>query len=143
VTLGGHHRPTELSALVVSFVLLLRGMSQATTFFAIGTNRSRALKCARTDDAHESNVVVEGALDAVTAREIQLVFDSLAADSPRRVRIDLANVTLLDSSGVGAIVSLYKRLKARGGRLAVAGARGQPLAVLKLLKLERVLGVAE
>ena len=82
---------------------------------------------------------MEGALDALSARELRSVFDTIVADSPRRVTIDLAKVTLLDSSGAGAIVSLFKRMKARGGRLVVAGAREQPLAVLRLLKLDRVL----
>jgi anti-sigma B factor antagonist len=40
---------------------------------------------------------------------------------------------------VGAIVSLYKRVRAKGGKVAVTGLRGQPLAVIKLLRLEKVL----
>ena len=38
----------------------------------------------------------------------------------------------------GAIVSLFKRLKAEGGEMVLVGARDQPLAVLKLLRLDRV-----
>lgn len=104
------------------------------------TNERRgSLKVARFDEVDGARLVVEGALDAVTARDIESVFDALAADPPQCVRIDLEKLSLIDSSGVGAIVSLYKRLRARGGKLSVAGARGQPLAVLRLLNLDRVL----
>ncbi len=48
---------------------------------------------------------------------------------------------MIDSSGVGAIVSLFKRVKADGGQVLVAGAKDQPLAVLKLLKLDKVFGL--
>ncbi len=98
----------------------------------------RAVKCARADGEDESRLFIEGALDAVTAREVKPLFDSVVADPPRRVTIDFAKVTLLDSSGVGALVSLFKRIRARGGNLVIAGAHGQPLAVLRLLKLDRV-----
>jgi anti-sigma B factor antagonist len=48
---------------------------------------------------------------------------------------------LIDSSGVGAIVSLFKRVKADGGKVVVVRAHDQPLAVLKLLKLDKVFGL--
>jgi anti-sigma B factor antagonist len=99
------------------------------------------MNCVRTDTETETRLAIEGSLDALTAAEIRPVFDKVVADRRRRVIVDASKLTLLDSSGVGAIVSLYKRLKADGGQLNVAGARDQPLAVLKLLKLDRVFGL--
>jgi anti-sigma B factor antagonist len=99
------------------------------------------MKCIRTDNDTESLLKLEGALDALTAPDIRPIFDKVVADGRRRVTVDLANVTMIDSSGVGAIVSLFKRVKADGGQVLVVGARDQPLAVLKLLKLERVFGL--
>ena len=46
---------------------------------------------------------------------------------------------LIDSSGVAALVSLFKKLRSRGGEMSLRGARDQPLAILKLLRLDRVL----
>jgi anti-sigma B factor antagonist len=99
------------------------------------------MKCTRTDLEAESRIRIDGALDALTARDVRPVFDAIVADKPRRVTVDLEALTLIDSSGVGAIVSLFKRVKADGGEVVVVGARDQPLAVLKLLKLDRVFGL--
>jgi anti-sigma B factor antagonist len=99
------------------------------------------MKCIRTDEGGESRLQIEGALDALTVRDIRPVIDALVADRPRRVTVDIEKLTLIDSSGVGAIVSLFKRVKANGGNVVVINAREQPLAVLKLLKLDGVFGL--
>jgi anti-sigma B factor antagonist len=82
----------------------------------------------------------EGALDALTVGELRRMIVEVLAGRPRNVTVDLARVTLLDSSGVGAIVSLFKQLRAQGGKVRVIGAQGQPLAVLRLLKLDTIFG---
>lgn len=96
------------------------------------------MNCTRTDNDTESRLQIDGALDALTAPDIRPIFDAVVADRRRRVTIDIAKVTMIDSSGIGAIVSLFKRVKADGGQVQVVGARDQPLAVFKLLKLDRV-----
>lgn len=100
------------------------------------------MNCVRTDEGGESRLVIDGALDALTVREIRPVIDAVVADRPTRVTVDIEKLTLIDSSGVGAIVSLFKRVKANGGNVVVVGAREQPLAVLKLLKLDGVFGLS-
>ena len=99
------------------------------------------MNCIRTDESGESRLEIVGALDALTVRDIRPVIDAVVADRPRKVTVDIEKLSLIDSSGVGAIVSLYKRIKASGGVVVVVGAREQPLAVLKLLKLEAVFGL--
>ena len=49
--------------------------------------------------------------------------------APRRV-LELDGLTMIDSSG--AIVSLFKRVKASGGAVDIKGVSGQPLAICKL-----------
>jgi anti-sigma B factor antagonist len=98
------------------------------------------MNCNHTDHDGESRLRIDGALDALTVRDIRPLLDEIVAARPPKVTVDIAELTLLDSSGVGAIVSLFKRVKANGGVVVVVGARDQPLAVLKLLKLDRVLG---
>jgi len=99
------------------------------------------MNCHRTDNDTESRLELDGALDALTTPDVRPIFDKVIADGRRHVTIDLAKVTMIVSSGVGAIVSLFKRVKAEGGQVLVVGARDQPLAVLKLLKLDRVFGL--
>ena len=50
---------------------------------------------------------------------------------------------MVDSSGVGALVSLYKRVRAQGGDVVITGLRDQPLAIFKLLRLDRVMAGSE
>ncbi|MBS2017990.1 MAG: STAS domain-containing protein [Deltaproteobacteria bacterium] len=97
------------------------------------------MKWTRHDDAEETTVSIEGALDVVSAPEVRPTFDAIVAEGRKRVVVDIAAVTLIDSPGVGTLVSLCKRIEAGGGRAVVKGARDQPLTVLKLLKLDRLL----
>ncbi len=93
-----------------------------------------------TTRANEGCVLqIRGELDAVSVPEIRGTLDRLAADGIKRVIVDLGDLRLIDSSGVGALVSLYKRVGALGGRVSVRGLRDQPLAIFRLLKLDRVL----
>ena len=100
-----------------------------------------AMNCLRTDSESESNLQMSGALDALTVPEIRPIFDAVVAAKKRKVTIDLDKVTMIDSSGIGAIVSLFKRVKADGGQVVVVGVHDQPLAVFKLLKLDRAFGL--
>jgi anti-sigma B factor antagonist len=101
----------------------------------------REMKCTRTDSATECRLQIEGSLDVHSAPEIRAVFDSVVAAKRELVVLELSGLTMLDSSGVGAIVSLFKRVKASGGCVVVKGVQAQPLAVCKLLKLDRVFGL--
>lgn len=83
----------------------------------------------------------EGALDAATVHDIVPVLDGIVEEHPRLVIVDLDGVKMLDSRGVGAILSLWKRVKAQGGKVVVAHAHDQPLAVLRVLKLDGVFGI--
>ena len=49
--------------------------------------------------------------------------------------IDLSRVDLIDSSGIGILVFLAKRLKARKANLVLIGLNKQPLALFKSLSL--------
>ncbi len=95
----------------------------------------------RTDEAGATRLLIDGSLDALTVRDLRPVIDEIVAARPQRVMVDLEKLNLIDSSGVGAIVSLFKRVKANGGNVVVTGAREQPLAVFKLLKLDGVFGL--
>ncbi|MGB8296218.1 MAG: STAS domain-containing protein [Polyangia bacterium] len=82
---------------------------------------------------------IEGELDAVTVSQIRPTIDALVAEHPARVVIDVTDLRLVDSSGVGALVFLYKHAKEYGGVVTVQGLRDQPLSIFRLLRLDRVL----
>jgi len=82
---------------------------------------------------------IEGELDAVSVTDIRASLNTIAEGKPARVEVDRSALRLIDSSGVGAIVSLFKAVRAYGGSLTTTGVRGQPLAIFRLLRLDRVL----
>jgi anti-sigma B factor antagonist len=86
-----------------------------------------------------TRIAVEGELDTVTVGDLRSQIDKMVAAEPKRVEVDLSSLRMLDSSGVGALVSLYKRVRAYGGQVVMIGLRDQPLAIFRLLRLDRVM----
>lgn len=95
----------------------------------------------RTDSGDETILKIEGSLDAMSTPELRPVIDQLVAEKRPSVVVNLSALRLIDSSGVGAIVSLYKRLRAEGCTVSVKGLKDQPLAIFRLLRLDRVFTV--
>jgi len=62
-----------------------------------------------------TTVRIEGELDAVTVLELRPFIDELVEKKHPRIVIDLSGLRLIDSSGVGALVFLYKKSKEYGG----------------------------
>ena len=83
-----------------------------------------------------------GSLDALTVPEVRPSVDALVEKHPARIVVDLANVTTIDSSGVALVVSLFKRMRAAGGTIRVAGVQGQPREIFQFLKLDASLPMA-
>jgi len=81
---------------------------------------------------------IEGELDSTTAPDLRPTLDALAAEQPTKVIVDLSSLRLIDSSGVGAIVSLFKRIRASGGQFQVSGVQGQPLSIFRVLRMDVV-----
>ena len=96
----------------------------------------------RFDDENESILRIEGELDAVTSPELRSTIDKIVGDRPNRVTVDLSGLRLIDSSGVGVLVSLYKRMKAAGGDMRIVGVSDQPRAIFRLLRLDAVFAPA-
>jgi anti-sigma B factor antagonist len=94
------------------------------------------------DDDGSVKLRISGELDALTAPEVRSTMDGIVADRPREVVIDLSELRLIDSSGVGALVSLYKRARAQGTAVRVVGVNDQPAAIFRLLRLDTVFAAA-
>lgn len=99
------------------------------------------MKYTRTDNGDETTLEIEGTLDAVTAPDLRSVVDLLVNERRKEVTLELSSLRLIDSSGVGVIVSLFKRIRANGGQVKIVGLRDQPRAIFRLLRLDRVFPV--
>ena len=96
------------------------------------------------DHQHEQTTVrFHGSLDVLTAPEVQGLIRDLVIERPREVVIDLADLALIDGSGVAALVSLCRHLDEVGAAVHTRSACGQPLEIFKLTGLLGSLGLAE
>ena len=59
----------------------------------------------------------------------------------RHVAINLRLVNFLDSSGVGALVYLFKRLKANNCEMSLLEVQGQPGELIQLLRINQAMDV--
>ena len=57
--------------------------------------------------------------------------------------INLIGVSFLDSSGVGSLVHTFLTLKKRGGKFKLFAASKQVAQVLRMVRLDQVLGLAD
>jgi anti-anti-sigma factor len=116
------------------------GISHSTRMHWI--SEKGAMTSLKTCASDRIEIVWRGALDAETAAAFRHQAEAALAVAPRQIVLRLDDVARLDSSGVGAIVFLHRRLAEGGGRLHVAGLSGQPLELARLIRLDAVLSVA-
>ncbi|HLK47423.1 MAG TPA: STAS domain-containing protein [Bryobacteraceae bacterium] len=62
----------------------------------------------------------------------------LIEDGTRKLVIDLASLTAIDSSGIGLLVTTAGQMEQHGGKLRVAGARDGVAKALELVHLNRI-----
>ena len=88
--------------------------------------------------ATETKLLVRGSLDINTAPALAEEIDKIIGAKPPKVVADLSGLDLIDSSGVAALVKLYKGVRSTGSAITITGARDQPLAIFKLLRMDKV-----
>jgi anti-sigma B factor antagonist len=88
--------------------------------------------------ATETTVTIRGSLDINNAASLGEEIDRLVSHKPAKVSVNLAGLDLIDSSGVAALVKLYKSVRGTGGTVTIVGARDQPLAIFRLLRMDKV-----
>ena len=55
--------------------------------------------------------------------------------------VDMQKTTFLDSSGLGALISLHKLMNARGGKIRLLNTRPQIQQIIELTRLHRILEI--
>ncbi len=86
--------------------------------------------------------VVQSRLDAAAAPRFKQKLASVWQDGLLRAEVDMSSVEFIDSSGVGALLSAYRRLPEATASVALHGMRPQVQAVIELLRLHRIFRIA-
>jgi anti-sigma B factor antagonist len=109
------------------------------------TNMNRTVAKPMHIDVHKNgNVTVvmpQGPrLDAEVAGDLRSTLLQLIDGGDRRLILDLPDVSFIDSSGLGALVSALKRLKQvdPAGDIRLAHVQPSVMAVLEIIRLHRV-----
>lgn len=76
-------------------------------------------------------------LDASVAPAFKQAVVQALEGGDRRLLVDLSGLEFLDSSGLGALVSILKALGAQGS-MGVCGAHGSVLSLFKLTRMDKV-----
>jgi anti-sigma B factor antagonist len=84
----------------------------------------------------------EKRLDAVIAASFRDALVERIDQGQRNIVLDMAQVSFMDSSGLGAVVFILKHLGHKG-RLHICGVTPGVMAVLKLTRMDRVLKTFE
>jgi anti-sigma B factor antagonist len=92
-------------------------------------------------DAHRHVLVVVGELDLFGVPELKRRLAELIEHGIRRVVVDLSAVTFLDSTALGALLGGMRRLRARGGDLAVVNLNPSISQLLRVTGLDQILAV--
>ncbi len=90
-------------------------------------------------------VEVSGLLELVAANTAT-IRDAIRAALPEtcvQLDIDLSQIGFLDSSGLGALLSLHKTLRARQGAVRLINPTQQVLQILELTRLHRVFEIVK
>lgn len=89
-------------------------------------------------DGTTTVVRVGSRLDFENADHFKSLARDLVGSGTRRVILDFSRTDVLDSTGLGAVFSLYRRLNTLGGRMVLVNPTSQVETMLKLTRTDRV-----
>jgi anti-anti-sigma factor len=90
----------------------------------------------------DAEVAVRGEVDIHSCGDLEKALSDLADDGVVTVRLDLAGVSFIDSSGLRALVVGHKILQDRGGSLVVANPSPSTARLLEVTGLDGLFDVA-
>lgn len=86
-------------------------------------------------------VAPRGDLDLATTGEFKAHVDALLADGAHDFVVDMTGIRFMDSSGLGALVHLFKRVRMGEGDVRVAAVPPLVMQVFELTRLDRVFDI--
>jgi anti-sigma B factor antagonist len=99
-----------------------------------------------TTSKHRSGVLVvevEGQLIVGNRQELKATIQTALDNGERKLLIDFAKTGYIDSSGLGALVSISKKVREQGGELRLAGLNEDLRSLFELTKLDTLFAIAD
>lgn len=73
------------------------------------------------------------------SQKIEWELSELLKENQKKIVFDLAQITFLDSSGIGILVMCHAKLQKAGGALRIAGARGMTEETLRMTSVNKII----
>lgn len=80
-----------------------------------------------------------GSIDARQGNQLRRDINDIMETNPDIVLIDLQDVTFMDSSGLGALMSAFKTVRTAGANLYICSVKDQVQMLFELTIMDRVL----
>jgi len=87
------------------------------------------------------NCITVALTGKIYSQDAAVVRDELLEEIDRgviNISIDLSELTYIDSTGLGVLVTLHKRTKEKNGKLVLIGAQGLVEQLLKRTRLDKI-----
>ncbi len=88
-------------------------------------------------------IAPEGILDSTKAEEFRQKVDAMLAEGVEVILIDLKDITFIDSSGLGTLVVILKKVRGIDRRLYICSINDQVRMLFELTSMDRVFNVYE
>jgi len=96
----------------------------------------------RVQDHDDRAVVhVSGEIDLATCPQLRDVLTALVHRGVYQIVVDLQQVTFMDSSGIGVLISVYRRIREHGGSLRLFAPSAKVWRVLELTRVTTLLPI--
>ena len=94
-------------------------------------------------DTPDGNLMIKlsGEMDALGCSKIRPVLEAITNNNHLHIILDINQIEFIDSSGIGAIVFLFKRLKAQSRTMEIIGVQGQPQELMTLLRIDSAIPI--
>ena len=83
-------------------------------------------------------IAARGEIDLFTAPELKQVITDAIESGERRMAIDLTEESFLDSTALGVLIGAVKRLRSRGGALAVVNTDSSIAKTFQITGLDQI-----
>ena len=88
-------------------------------------------------------LVPSGILDSTQAAEVRAQVSEALATGAKTLLIDLKNITFIDSSGLGTLISMLKKVRSQGCEMVVCSASPQVKMLFELTSMDQVFQIYE
>lgn len=92
-------------------------------------------------ESNRITVVLAGDVFAAEAKALQQSLSGYITSGHTRIALDLSNVTFIDGTGLGVLVSIHKQVRNVGGYLQIVGLQGEVKELFRLTELDKLLQI--